>query len=71
MPKSTKEFVRDGRNMFGNRFDYSESIYTAAREPVKVTCRKHGSFVVEARNHLRSESDGVSIMFAGGCWISV
>ena len=59
---NTKEFVSRCRNKFGDQFDYSETIYTAAREPIKVTCRRHGTFVIpEARYHLRSKSGACSM----------
>ncbi len=60
MTVPTKEFVRRCRNKFGDRFDYSETIYSKSKHPIKVTCRKHEAFVVEARNHLRLDSGGCS-----------
>lgn len=56
---ASENFFRHCHEQFGDHFDYSETIYTAAKEPVKVTCRKHHkTFAVEARNHLRSKSGG-------------
>lgn len=57
---TTKEYVRRCWNKLGDQFDYSETVYTTARDAIKVTCKKHGSFVVEARNHLRLNSGGCS-----------
>lgn len=58
---ASEKFFRHCLEQFGDQFDYSETIYTAAKESVKVTCRKHNeTFVVEARNHLRSKSGGCS-----------
>jgi hypothetical protein len=59
---ATEKFFSDCHKQFGDRFDYSETIYTTLKKPVKVTCRKHHkTFVVpEARNHLRPKSGGCS-----------
>lgn len=40
-------------NIFGNRYDYSETEFIAYRKPIRVRCRNHGYYNIEISNHLR------------------
>ena len=55
---TTEEFIRRARSVFGDKYDYSQTVYTTRREKVTVTCREHGPFEVYPMNHLRG---------VGGC----
>ena len=47
----TNEFVRRGRLIHGDRFDYSKVIYTNKSANVIIICRIHGEFSQKAENH--------------------
>lgn len=49
---TTEEFIRRAREVHGDRFDYSKTIYTARTANVVVICPVHGEFVQAAGNHL-------------------
>lgn len=48
-----EEFVRKSKLIHGDRYDYSNAEYIAARKPVSIICREHGEFTQEARSHLQ------------------
>lgn len=56
---STREFISRSKAKHGSRFCYTETIYTSIRSKVTVNCRKHGSFKVLPRRHIK--------MLNGGC----
>ena len=41
--------------MHGNKYDYSETVYSAAAKIVKIICPLHGEFYMTANNHLRGQ----------------
>lgn len=41
------------QSVYGNRYDYSKTVYKKAKEPVIITCRQHGDFLQTPDNHLR------------------
>ena len=49
----TSEFIRMARSVHGEQYDYSNSHYTKSKDPITITCRKHGDFMQRASNHLR------------------
>ena len=52
--EKTKEFIRKGLRKFGDRFDYSKTVYIKAQEKVTITCRKHNTdFEQVAHEHYR------------------
>lgn len=55
MPKkiSQDELLERAKIAHGDRYDDSDFIYMTMKAEVDITCRKHGSFRVGARNHLR------------------
>ena len=55
---TTADYQRRAKARHGNRFDYSETIYTSGKIKVRVICNRHGPFYVLPHSHLRG---------AGGC----
>lgn len=53
--KDTKTFIKEANLKHLNEFDYSQTIYKNAREPVKINCLKHGIFNQTPDNHLRGQ----------------
>ena len=47
------DFIKRARNVHGNRYDYSDSIYTSADSKMKIICEKHGKFLQTPHNHLK------------------
>ena len=41
---ATETFMFRARQIHGNRFDYSRSIYKGCNKDIEVICRLHGSF---------------------------
>ena len=50
---TTEEYVDRASLVWGDRWDYSNTVYTGATNKVKVECRKHGVFEQIAHIHLR------------------
>ena len=49
---STEEFIRRSKEIHGDKYDYSKSIYVAALEKVEIICPRHGSFFQDAAAHM-------------------
>jgi hypothetical protein len=59
------EFIKESKLRFGNKFDYSKTIYINNRTPLTLTCNildknniKHGEFNQKPYTHLLENSDG-------------
>ena len=57
--KTTEEFVKQAKELFGDKYDYTETVYTGCYEPVRIICHEkdehgveHGVFTPRACNHL-------------------
>ncbi len=50
--KPADAFIREVREVHGNRYDLSKTAYTTCREKVTATCREHGDFSIRPY-HLR------------------
>lgn len=48
----TENFVARAREVHGNRYDYSKTVYTGIYDPVTITCPEHGDFTQKANDHL-------------------
>lgn len=58
MPKkiTTEDFISRAMIVHGDRYDYSKSIYTSAKEKVTIVCKKHGvEFYQSPTNHLQGK----------------
>lgn len=49
---NTSEFIRRSTIKHGNKYDYSESEYTKAKDKIRIICRKHGVFYQTAHAHM-------------------
>lgn len=49
---TTAEFIAEARQVHGDRYDYSRTVYTNRKAPVEVICRTHGSFFPTPSNHV-------------------
>jgi len=50
---TTEEFIRRAKEVHGDRWDYSQSVYTGCYNKVKIICREHGPFYQLIGNHLK------------------
>ena len=41
---TTEEFVRRAKEVHGDEYDYSQTVYTTAKNTVLIICKKHGVF---------------------------
>jgi len=51
-----EEFIHNAISKFGDRYDYSESIYTNSYTKIKITCPDHGTFYQTPYRHLQSST---------------
>ena len=52
--KTTEQFIQESKNKFGNKYNYSKTIYINAITEVCIICPEHGEFWQIPRTHLRS-----------------
>jgi hypothetical protein len=50
---TTDEFIQRAKLAHGNKYDYSQSVYTDSSGKVKIICSEHGPFYQNAYNHMR------------------
>ena len=51
--RTTQEFIEIARQVHGDKYDYTKSIYTKKDNKLIVTCSAHGDFLQGANNHIR------------------
>lgn len=51
--KTTKQFIVEAVAVHGDKYDYSQSVYTGSSFPIQVVCPYHGMFQVRAHVHLQ------------------
>lgn len=56
--KTTEYFVREAREVHGDRYDYSKVKYKTMKEKVEIICEVHGSFWQVAVNHIKGNKAG-------------
>lgn len=52
MRKTNEQFIKDAREVHGDKYDYSKVNYINNRTDIIVTCPTHGDFNVKPDNHL-------------------
>ena len=50
---TTDEFIRRAKDIHGNKYDYSKSVYINAVTKVCIICPEHGEFWQLPNNHLK------------------
>ena len=51
--KSTEQFISEAKSIYGDKYDYSETVYINGKVKVKITCRKHGIFEIRPNDFLK------------------
>jgi hypothetical protein len=54
--KSTEKFINESKILHGDRYDYSEVLYTDSQTKVNIICPDHGGFLQKPNNHLNQRS---------------
>lgn len=54
----TKEFILKAKQIYGDRFDYSETEYINARTKLKIICKLHGEHLLLPHHHLNGTAGG-------------
>ena len=47
-----EEFINRCKNIHGDKYDYSKSIFTSYNDKVTITCKIHGDFKILVNNFL-------------------
>lgn len=53
--KTTEEFIKDSKMLFGEKYDYSQVEYKGAHKKVIIGCREHGNFEMKPNSHLSNQ----------------
>lgn len=54
LSRATKSFITKAKKEHGNKYDYN-GVIVSGRKPVKIGCKKHGSFRISPTDHLRGK----------------
>ena len=54
--KTTEEFIKNAKEIHGEKYDYSKTNYKSTNEKVCITCKKHGDFWQTPNSHLSGGS---------------
>lgn len=50
--KSTPKFIAQAKEVHGEKYDYSKTVYSQGLEPVTIVCRVHGDFSQMPNHHI-------------------
>ena len=53
--RNTHDFVERAREIHGDRYDYSKTVYAGSRTSVVITCREHRDFRMLPHKHLKGK----------------
>lgn len=53
--KTTEQFIQEAKAIWGDTYDYSETIYVNANTKVKIICPQHGPFYKNPGNHIHEK----------------
>jgi len=51
----TKKFIYEAKQIHGDRYDYSNSIYRGVRQEIEIICPIHGSFYQTPQDHINQK----------------
>lgn len=52
LTKLTNIWIKKAKKIHGDKYDYSKSVYTRAKDNIIITCKKHGDFITKPDYHL-------------------
>ncbi len=50
---TTEEFIKRAKEIHGDRYDYSKTVYVGANEKIEIICFKHGCFLQRMDQHIQ------------------
>lgn len=50
--KNNEQFIKESIDIYGDKYSYDKVEYTTNKNPVIITCKKHGDFTKRPQNHL-------------------
>ena len=50
------EFIKKAKEIHGDKYDYSKSVYVKSNIPLIITCPKHGDFSLQPNRHISSQN---------------
>jgi len=53
--KTTEEFIKRAKEVHGDKYDYSKTVYVDWDTPVTIICPEHGEFTQKVGNHLHGK----------------
>ena len=56
LTKTTEEFIKEAKEVHGDKYDYSKVEYNGGHKKVCIICPKHGEFWQEASKHVTLNS---------------
>lgn len=60
--KNTDFFINKAREIHGDKYDYSKSIYVKNNIKIEIICKKHGSFFQKPNDHITNKQTKLSKM---------
>ncbi len=54
---STETFIEKAKEIYGHKYNYSESIFIGIQKDIKIICPNHGPFYTTPSRHLRENSE--------------
>lgn len=58
---TTESFIKRAKELHGDRYDYSKSVYEHSTKPITIICKEHGEFTQVASEHIRSRAPGCGV----------
>lgn len=52
---TTEKWIEKAKEKYGNKYDYSKSIYRGTRKPIIIICKEHGEFTKWGDKHLSND----------------
>lgn len=51
--KTTEQFIKESKEIYGDAYDYTDTVYNGTFKPITLSCKFHGVFTITvAKNHL-------------------
>lgn len=55
---SQQDFIQKAKDIHGDKYDYSKSVFSGMNNKITVVCPKHGEFTLRANSHVNSQKVG-------------
>lgn len=53
---TTEKFIEKAIEIHGDKYDYSQTLYVFAKQPVRIICKKHGAFEQRPNDHINKKT---------------